>query len=58
MIVMFFHDMCSHAFICLVLLEGWVPSMLFFIYMVFHQLIENGFAQFNNYARIMFRGMF
>jgi phage-related holin len=36
--------------------RGWVPSMLFFIYMIFHQLIENGFAQFNNYALIMFGG--
>jgi len=54
---MFFHDMCSRAFICLVLLVmGSIYA--FFIYMVFHQLGENGFAQFNNYTLIMFGGMF
>ncbi len=37
LIVMFFHDMCSHAFICLVLLvDGFqLPIPAFFIYRVF-----------------------
>ncbi len=35
LIVMFFCDMCSHAFICLIFLVDKFSSILFFIYMVF-----------------------
>jgi len=47
LIVMFFCDMCSCAFICLVLLisSGWVPILVFFIYkgFSFHTVLWLGY---------------